>query len=343
MSALQKFGFVFFSTELAPRTFKQVQDAAEKAGLPVGKLHELKPRNGFIRAIRELKKRNVVASNGAEDQLLHKYKDDPETVEFQFSDAFLRAQGVEYSKLAVVKFWKKSHIIECEDTRIGELATKLYREALGSAQTNDITAYVKRVIEDEKAKTIGLRDAVYFIGYQHQALIEKIKSFFTFLSFSFHVFAVDSESSDKKELIKAVTGDITRTVERIKVEVKQLRAEGKLTERIAQARLEELKEQLHQYKTVAGSLQIGLSSILEETGEAGRALTQSDNVLENAVALVQGEGSVCPLVADLFQAAVPASAHLVSDFVSPIVTPEEGPAAVAALHIEEPAAVAVAQ
>ena len=299
------YGTILFSTEVIPQSIQKVLQAATHAGISPDEVHAIKPRNAFIRAVRELKRRGYVSRQSGDDILLHRFKDDEVTIEFQFSRTFLQDNGVRYDKAAVVIFDKKSHELRCESYDVLEFARTLYKQVQELYRAGDLHALVKRLIEKAEAKRIPLRDGVYFIAAAHSPVADKIKKFFEYLGLGYFLLPVGANTGEHKNLVKATVADINNTVNGIRREIEALKADNKLTSRIAKQRLKELQRDLKAYKEVARSLGEDIKGILDAAGDAGRTLMCTTDGLENLVSVIQKGSPTTSLLFDLVEAAEP--------------------------------------
>ncbi len=298
------YGVVLFSNEITSHNIQDVRNAAKRAGIGEEKVHDIKPRNSFIRAIRELKKRKIIEERGADELLLHKFTDvGSDAIQFQFSRSFSEENGVTYDKAAVVSFNKESHEIRCDNPDVRALAVSLYSETMYKYSVQDINALVKRVIEDEGASRLLLRDAVYFIPVQFADTVLKLKNFFSYLNIPLFQLTVNEDSGQKGNILKAAVADIRKTVTSFELEVKKLKEDGDLTPRIARNRLTELKKELERYRGIALALRTDLATIIEDAQDAGSALYEVgvDDV-DLLISAVQRGGVSSPLVCDLVNA-----------------------------------------
>ena len=320
------YGVVVFADNLSPRTLDEVRRAADSAGIDE-EVRSIKPRNTFIRAIRQLQKENII-ERGESGTLCDKFADD-DIISFQFSQRFVEEQGVSYNKFAVVTFNKESNVIACPDQGIRQIAHRLYDSIQNVYQPYDLNALAKRVTEKHGARRIMMRDGVYFIPLSHIAVAEKLKKFFTSLNFSFIVLPVSSESAEKQSVVRCVVRDIAQSIKGLATEVETLKASGDLTPRVARRRLEDLEESLEQYKGLAHDLRADLKEMIQEAGDSANALYNFgvDSVDEMIAGIQQGRlaGStgvrIVPLVHDLLTVAAE---------MEPICIPAPQPVAVEA-------------
>jgi hypothetical protein len=298
------YGVIIFSKEVTSKSFTDVVAAAATAGIDPEWVHAVKPRNAFIRAVRGLKKEGAVVDR-ADGILTHKYQDDSNSVKFQFSQTYLRAAGVEYDKAAVISFNKDSHLITCDNSRILAVAERLYETVQRQLTCTDIQALVKRVVEKNDAKRLPLRDGVYFLPASKARVAEQIKLFFEELGLSFYVLPVNAQSGERVNLIKAAIDDMKTSVASFQTEIRNLKGEGKLTQRVARARLKELHTELKQYREIAAALQEDAGSLIEAAGVAGKSLAQTGDGVEALISKVQGGSNCTGLIYDLVEAAEP--------------------------------------
>ena len=299
-------GIVIFSQEFHSQSLSNVREAAVKAGIPEELVREIKPRNAFIRAMRELKKKGVIALHGSDKLLSDKFADDDTRVCFQLSRSYVEDNGVRYDPAAIIEFNKLSHAIECSNREIKELAEKLHVQVSEIYLTTDLHMLVKRFLEDNGAKRIPLRDGVYFIPYQYKALAEQIKNFFSALNLSF--FTLQASDSEKSDLISSTVHDMINTVADVKKEIEALKATGDLTQRVACNRLKELQGMLKGYTEVAHSLNERTLDLVAAAGEAGDILFSiGSSTTEQLISCIQRGTSVAPMVLDLLEAATDAA------------------------------------
>ena len=298
-----QYGTVIFSNEIKEKTLNEVRAAARFAEIDESFVHAIKPRNSFIRSIRELKKRNVIEEQNCSEVLLHKFGDSVESIQFQFSRCYQEQNGVNYDRAAVVTFDKLTHRIECQNYDLLKLARDLYDESMGKYTVTDLNALVKRVIEKRGAKRLLLRDGVYFVPVQFSHVVEQVRNFFSQLNIAFFQLSVGDDSGQKGNILKAAVADIRKTVDSYQAEVTKLKASGDLTPRIAKNRLQELKDELDRYKGIATALRTDLSSILGDAQDAGETLFQCGvDDIDTLISSVQRGGLASPLVCDLVSA-----------------------------------------
>lgn len=295
-------GIVIFSQEFHSQSLANVREAAAKAGIPEELVREIKPRNAFIRAMRELKKQGVIALHGSDKILSDKFCDDESTVSFQLSRTYVESQGVRYDSAAVINFSKLNHQITCSNSDIKKLAEDLHVKVAEVYLTTDLHMLVKRFLEDNGAKRIPLRDGVYFIPFQYKELAEKIKSFFSALNLSF--FTLQATDSEKSDIISLTVKSMCDTVEEVKKEIEELKAKGELTSRIAQNRIKQLQADLVGFQEIAASLNERTLDLVAAAGEAGDILFSiGSSTTEQLIACVQRGTTVAPMCLDLLEAA----------------------------------------
>jgi len=298
------FGVIIFSNEVRPQPLSRVVAAAAHAGINPDWVRGIRPKNAFIRAVRQLKKEGAITDR-ADGILAHKYQDDQQVVRFQFSQTYLRGFGVEYDKAAVISFMKEEQSIVCDNEKVLEVAQRLYATVQHQYNCTDIQNLVKRVIEKNDAKRIPLRDGVYFLPVSKQHVAEQVKKFFEHLDCTFFVMPVNSASGEKTNLIKAAVDDMRASVLSMQAEVKELKTENKLTPAIAKARLALLHKELKQYREISAALQEDAETLFQAAGTAGKSLSQTQDGVEGLIASVQGGDGCTELVYDLVEAAEP--------------------------------------
>jgi len=307
-------GQIIFSSELSSRPIKAVIEAAKQAEFEEELVYEVKPRNAFIRAARKIKQ-DAFSSGAllnADGILAHKYKDDENTCEFQFSEYFLRQKGVEYDSAAVIGFDKHTLQITCANEAVKKLAEELYTQAGGVYSTYDIQTLMRRVLVKAGCRRLFLRDGVYYIPAGYKETAKKIRKFLTALNFSF--FCLGAGSEDVPEIVRAAINDIKKTVREFQAETITLKQEDKLSKRIARNRLIELRELQKNYMAVANSLQVDLQEILQEAGDAGEVINQIGvDSVDALIAKVQRGEAINTLLSDLVESAEPVVARLASD------------------------------
>jgi hypothetical protein len=302
MSTIKDLGVILFASELKAVKSGELLLACETAAIPRQLVSDVRPKNAFIRAVRALQT-NGVGSQGRK-RLLHKFTDDNTAVRFQFSDVYLQQLGVRYEANAVVSFDKKTHGITCDSDQIRRHAERFYAEAHEHVLPSDIYALVKRYVDQESAKRIPLRDGVYFLPLSKAHVAENLKKFFTALNFPFFLLPVNAaDAANRAEIIKATVEDVGSTVKAIAQEIAELKASDKLTQRVACNRLRELHNQLKQYTELASALSESTENLLEQAGNAGKALLRSAGSVEELIACVESGEHVPGFIYDLVAAA----------------------------------------
>jgi hypothetical protein len=278
-------GFAVIPEEISATHIAKVRSAAQSAGLDAESIRDIRPRNAFIRAMRDLQKAGII-EEGTDGVLRDKFCDDDESVVFQFSRKYVESQGVTYQKEAVIRFIKNPGLIECSNPEYKALAEDLYVKAHGVYSVTDLNAYVARVIKSE-CHRVPLKDGVYFISHQHGGLLEKLKKFYAELNFTLHVFSVGHGGTHPKDIFKAVLRDLQNQMQSTTDEIGTLKAGNDLTPKIAKNRLKELRKQLDQYKEIAGALRVDLDTMLVQAGDAGKALAQVAQPVDSLIQLIQ--------------------------------------------------------
>jgi hypothetical protein len=290
-------GSFVFSGDLCNKPVSAVIEAAKAAGIDEELVYSIRPRNAFIRAARAIKAKAFATLEGNEGILAHKFKDDEFTVEFQFSAVFLKQHGVDYDSAAVVSFDKKSLAISCDNYTIKSLAERLFMAAQEEYKTNDIQMLLKRLLAKAGCRRIGVRDGVYFVPKQYEHTVIVLKKFLNALGFSYFSGLVTSE--DKLQVAKEIVQDIKKTIAELTTEITELKKEDNLSKCIAKNRLKETRDLLRTYKEAADSLQVNLSDILQEAGEAGSMVYEIGvDSIDSLIAKVQ-QGKSTGIIADL--------------------------------------------
>lgn len=295
-----KVGFVMLSEELKAASISKVRAAAQEAGLDPKGIRDIKDRNAFIRAMRDLQRSGVI-EEGADGLLRDKFQDDDQSVVFQFSKKFVESQGVTYSKEAVIRFIKNPGLIECSNAEYKALAEDLYIKVHGVYSITDLNAYVARVIKST-CHRVPLKDGVYFISFQHGSLLEKLQKFYDALGFTLHVFSVGHGGTQPKNIFKAVLRDLQTQMKSTTDEIATLKAGNELTPKIAKNRLKELRKQLDQYREIAGALRVDLDTMLVQAGDAGKALAQVAQPVDSLIGLMQ-KGTINQTLGELLVSA----------------------------------------
>lgn len=295
----QALGFITFSEEIVERSVGKVRDAACAAGFG-DFCKDLTDRSCFIRATKKLVAEGVIEA--PEGGVLRDRIIDSETeLAFQFSRKHLMSQGVNYENAAVVRFDKASGLITCNVPEVKDLAEKLVSQVRGVFSVTDINGLVKKVYESE-CKRVPIRDAIYFVPVQRQALVKQIEKFYAELGFCYITLPVGHADKQGPALLKATARELKDNIARISEEINGLKTDGKLTPRIAKNRFKELQVDLARYQEIAQSLQVDLKDILQGAGDTAQALVQVAQPLDALIQMVQQGGKLSPVVFDLLQA-----------------------------------------
>jgi len=295
-----KVGFCFLGEELKATAISKVRSAAQEAGLPLEGIRDIKSRNAFIRAMRDLQRSGVI-QEGSDGMLRDKYLDDESEIIFQFSKKFVESQGVKYEKEAVIRFVKNPGLIECSNPEYKALAEDLYIKVHGVYSITDLNSYVARIIKSE-CHRVPLKDGVYFVSFQHASVLEKLQKFYDALGFTLHVFSVGHGGTQPKNIFRAVLRDLQTQMKSTTDEIATLKAGNELTPKIAKNRLKELRKQLDQYREIAGALQVDLGKMLEQAGDAGVALAQVAQPVDSLIRLIQ-QGTINTTLGELLVSA----------------------------------------
>lgn len=317
-------GFIFFSTEIKNIGRAAVAYAVENSGLDVEQVRDLSPRNVFIRSVRKLQHDGVIEEGT--DGILADRVDNEKDVVFQLSRRYVETNGVKYTPGVFIKFDKESKQIICDNPQIKRLAENLYTTLAGIYSTTDLHSLTARLIDATGSKRVLLRPGVYFLSKKNGEILEKIKSFYNALGFSYHVYPV-APDTDTKGLAQAVVNDMKASIEGIQKEIAELRASPDgVTTRIAKQRLRDLRTALHQYKELASSLGVSFKNLLKESGDAGKVLeiAEAGDDATALGALVQAGENLPGLFIDLLEASeivpIPVGARAE---VAPVMAGEE--------------------
>lgn len=310
---MENMGYVLIP-EITEKSLHDVRRAATAAGFDI-EVKDIKGRNSFIRACRELQKKGVL-SEGTDGMLRDKLEDDTDIIRFQFSQRYIESKGATYAKAAVVSYNKKSGHVDCDNETIRTLAVTLIKEISDICQTSDIRALLDRVIrEDTRRIAVGLSS--YFISAQHSKLVDKLEKFYATLGFNCVVLPVNHARA-KGSILQHVVQDLKASVLQLDEEIKALKLDKKLTKKIAQHRIKELRAQLGQYRELAVSLHTDLGTILKGAGEQAAVLIQAAMPVDSLIASAQKGQPIDSLAADLFVAAEEMTLTFAEKHVAPV-------------------------
>jgi hypothetical protein len=310
---MENMGYVLIP-EITEKSVTDVRHALKAAGFEI-EVKDITGRSSFIRACRELQKKGVIAE-GTNGMLRDKLEDDTDIIRFQFSRRYIESSGATYNSAAVVAYNKKSHDIHCDDPAVLALAVKLVNDVTGICQTSDIRSFLERVIrEDTRRISIGLSS--YFISAQHSKLVDKLEKFYAALNFNCVVLPVNHARA-KGSILKHVVEDLKASVTQLDEEIKALKLEDKLTKKIAQHRIKDLRTQLSQYRELAVSLHTDLGAIVKGAGAQAAVLLQAAMPIDSLIASAQKGQPIDSLAADLFVAAEDMTAAFAVKHVAPV-------------------------
>jgi hypothetical protein len=286
-------------------SFEEVLAAATHAGLDETLLYQPSSRNAFLRAARKLVRSKAVCK---ESVLADKYTDDLETIKFQFSERFLKAQGVEYTGVVTLIYNKSGGTIACPNPGIEKIASNYFQDAKTKLNSADILRFVSRCVVKKKYRQVSLRDGVYALPGEAKEFVSQLEIFFSGLGAAFFRLEAGSGGGAHQQtlLMQAVGGDIRQRVEHLKSELAQLVEKGEngkpkfscgVTERVLENRRKQLAGDLTSYTKWARSLGAELSGILAFADDAGRVFGQlTMKTREDLIREIQAGEETDPLV-----------------------------------------------
>jgi hypothetical protein len=287
--------------ELTAKPISDVRRAAEAAGITES-VRDIRARNQFIRAVRELQKSEII-EEGSDGALRDKISDD-EYVSFQFSKRYVEAAGATYTPSALVRFHKETARVECDDPKIRELAEQLIDKVSGVFATHDITAFVHRVVRKDTRK-ISVGTGSFFINSNYPELVKQLEAFYKNLGAPCLVLPVNQSSGQGQSLVKHVVHDLQASMASLVSEITKLKeskseeGEPALTKRIAARRMKDLRKQLSEYRELATALHVELKDILALAGKHAKTLVQATMPSDALVAAIQKGETIDQTVAAL--------------------------------------------
>jgi len=308
MSNLDSFvGEIVFTEQLSSRSHGEVLAAAEAAGIPEKFVRELSAKNVFVRAMRELRKADIVSGN--DGALRDKIEDSEALVVFQFSKRYVESQGAHYDPAGVVKFHKEAGCISSNKPELEALARDLFESKRFEWTSVDLNTLCNHVVE-EHGKRVMPRHGVYFVPVQASEAAKRIRKFLLALNLRFFSVPIGKGDRNYDGVQKAVAEDIRKEVRNIRRKIAEIKASGEMTKRKARSRLRELRKLLRQYRDIALSSRRNADEVLDEAGEAGKLLLDAEKPADVVIAEAASPGRVDPLVLDLLETAeeIPAGA-----------------------------------
>lgn len=288
-----------------------VLSAIRDANIPEKLLRSIKSSDAFKRAMRDLVKKGIIRDEN-DGILRDKVEDTTAIIAFQFTPKFLKDKGVTYDseRSLRVEYVKEREDIVCDNEQVLKLARDLFFDAKAtypSSKINDIA----RMYCESRFTRLSYRDGVYFVPKDHSDVVDNLKVFYTKVGAGFQRFAVGQFPEDRENIARAIVEDIKQKVITLKNEIEELKhkkqeqsngemmEENKLTKRVAQNRLKDLKEQLERYRELARTVDAKAEEIFKEAGEAGCVIESVEFGAEGLVALALQGQSVNPTVLEL--------------------------------------------
>jgi hypothetical protein len=152
------------------KTYKDVLDALDAAGLDKAAARELAPRFAFTRAAKKL----------SDDQVIDVLSEDATEIRFQVTRRLLQKEQWDYKKETVLTLNKTTGKLECE---VGDLKKFMQAEldnAIDRRTTSDITKIVQRLFDDNADLMPFLsKGGVYIVPKVHEEFLFKIETFFS--------------------------------------------------------------------------------------------------------------------------------------------------------------------
>ena len=291
MSDCKNLGFVIFGNPEGTYDLGVVENAAKEAGIPDHFVHAIRPKSAFIRAAKELAQKGQIKSD-----FRKAIRNDEEALTFAFvvQQSGVSADNADFGVEALVKFHKGTQWVEILEVppnvsreEVTEQAQTLYRYATRTWTCTDINFMVKKYV-GQHYRQIGLRAGVSFLPYHADNQAKALQTFYTQLGVDFYVLPVGHSASNAKNVTKAIVQDLKKNMDNLTAEISSLKAEGKLTERTSQSRLQDLQTALAQYKDLAQAAQTDLGKLVEDAGETAQVLAYAAHPVDALIALVMG-------------------------------------------------------
>jgi len=319
MIGVDKVGFVIACADMVATPIEKVRAAAKYVGFDADMIKDIRPRNAFIRAARNLVKQGVLEA-GNKGVLADRISDESETA-YQFSSRQVENGVAKYPAQAVIHFNKTSEAITVEGlggmTEIDRMAVHksvmgLFEKAGYTYTVTDLNSLLDRMYS-EVTRRIMLRPAVYFVPVTFQSLVFKTRDFLAALGMKYHIFVIGaSEQWAIQDVFDATAQDVCKKIAALRAEIAEL-AEKKdadgakaLTSRMARNRFKEIAKDIQHYRDIARALKVKLEQVLAAAGEDGRTLAALAAGPESLVRALSSGNRADPLAAvltDIMQSA----------------------------------------
>lgn len=305
MNAAKEMGWVIFANPEGTFELEKINAACVAAKIPEHFVHAIRPRSAFIRSAREL-----VKSGKLKADFRKSIRDDEDALTFAFvvQQEGVTADNADFGVEALVKFHKKEQWVEVLEAPPGvsleavtAQARELYKHAGATWTCSDVNYLIRKFVA-QKARQIGLKAGVSFLPYQAEESVNSLKTFYSELKVSFFTLPIGHNKENAANIALAVAKDMKAEMDALTLEINGLKAEGKLTERASQTRLEALQKNLQQYQDLAQAVQTDLAQLIKGAGETAQVMAYASHPVDALIALVQGGEHVPEILCHLHQA-----------------------------------------
>lgn len=279
----------------------RIELALATAGMPADLQRELRTKFAFVRGMKQLAKDGLIQAD-----LRDKAQDDEKAVRFSFLH---RGHGGEhYSAECIVEMDKLTEQLtivkapsSVDEYDVKARARQLIASARVTWTASDVNTLVARFVH-RYCRRVGLRAGVYFIPVSAEHVVKALADFYGSLGVQYLDFPVGNGTRNAKAVHTAVVNDMRTEIQRLMKEVRALKADNKLTDRVGRNRLEELRAMLDQYRDLARSTQTTMQELIEEAGGGAEALVQAVMPVDALLAKARGGERVASIVVDLLAA-----------------------------------------
>jgi hypothetical protein len=298
----QKIGVMLIGEEVRARLLPDVRAAAIEAGIPENYVKEVKPRNAFLRGMRQMIRDKLIDADLPADKAL----DNEDKVRVAFVTRIDQEGHLGYQASVVIDFDKKSEMVTVvekpatvSENAILTKAHEIVQAAKSLCNTGDIGRLVKRFM-DSRCRRIAIRPGVYFIPRQHEEAARIIRDFYGRLNFKYMTLPVGYDTNDLEAVQAGIVKDLKQNISDTERKIVDLKKDGTLSKHAARGRLKALRKSLIQYRELAASTGATLKELCAQAGQAGQKLLNATMTETEALMAIQGGKTLDPLSAELF-------------------------------------------
>lgn len=238
-----------------------------------------RPREAFIRAVRDVENR---------DQVVRKVRPEKSDVLYQFTDIRRESDHLEFDRQGIVTFDKGAEKVESDNAILAEKINGLYADKKETAETDDVRRVIYRIL-DRFTGYVGIRDrgGVYFVPVKDREVIDRLEKVFKALRGKAQVadllrYTVPNLVRERAQVFDAFTSEVDTHINALDAEISEIDSARAIRNRIEDVAV--LYQKAENYEALlsvsAESIRNRLNELKEKLGD------RLDNVSNNVTAAV---------------------------------------------------------